>query len=976
MAERFSVDVLRPLDLLSVRFEFFNLSLPSDGMAPLRLRRDSDDEAAFVVAHFPPQHVVERRFRLDEDVDPPVPARVAGPTRLAFRVPDGVSEVPFTLEALLGWKEWDPALVPAALPRGTTFADGEPRPEVRAPGPTETAIELPYRLILSPDPFGGWAHSLSPVSHHGRTELWHTRLAVRRSNPAGEHSLDELTPEHRDVRAVWSPDVVEQRQEFDVLPKPDQRRQIVRLSSDFSLVGQDGRPYVPRPIAVDRLMLSSTGGWLRSRGSWELPRPQGDGFDVTEWIHRATQGRDHYVRIVTEGVLFPFGHRAARIDITERQVDAIPGNVAVLRARSYIVVRQPERDYESRPGEERLPFRFQGREMPFTSLRVLTESSEIDEEPIIDDDAYWVMMPPGSGPPPGRHLPFHLVGTDRAGNDNDFHAALIFVSLKILEPSGTRDGDLGRIAEAYRSANDPTTGMPRRRIVPQGRPIALAPPADPSAPGDTAVSASVLEFEPQLTEGEEAGARDQPPFLPSLARAFVRLPAVEQLTGGSESVEVELAKSYLHFGLADTQNNAAQLFAEVRTSLPVELPPERAGAIASPDLSVNGLSRHLGPVGGKLDDLAQGRFPSDFFLGGARLLGAVSLADVIAEDFTPAQFPKMLTRKTPTSEVTILDWAPRVVPNQALQPRAGRPISLTVRSEIDQPFGGGPPTARTTATLRDFVFNFLRIIEVRFDSLTFSSEAGRKPDVSAELDRGEGVAFLGPLRFLNTLRRFIPPDGFLDPPAVDISPVGINVGYSLPLPPVAVGVFALENVRLGASLHLPFTDGAARVRFTFAERHERFVLTVSGLGGGGFFGLAVGLDGIEMIEAALEFGAAVSMDFGVASGGVHIMAGIYFRFEPKNNDTEVTGYVRCGGELEVLGVISVSVEFFLGLSYRSGPDRIEGEATLVIKVEVLFFSESVELTVRRSFVNAAADPPFGDIMTEDDWAEYADAFAA
>jgi hypothetical protein len=34
-------------------------------------------------------------------------------------------------------------------------------------------------------------------------------------------------------------------------------------------------------------------------------------------VHIAAQGRDHYVRIVYEGHLYPFGHRAALIKITE-----------------------------------------------------------------------------------------------------------------------------------------------------------------------------------------------------------------------------------------------------------------------------------------------------------------------------------------------------------------------------------------------------------------------------------------------------------------------------------------------------------------------------------------------------------------------------------------------------------------------------------------------------------------------------------
>jgi hypothetical protein len=50
---------------------------------------------------------------------------------------------------------------------------------------TETAIEMPYRLIISPNQYGAWAHASTPVSSQaGRTELWHTRLGSRPARAA------------------------------------------------------------------------------------------------------------------------------------------------------------------------------------------------------------------------------------------------------------------------------------------------------------------------------------------------------------------------------------------------------------------------------------------------------------------------------------------------------------------------------------------------------------------------------------------------------------------------------------------------------------------------------------------------------------------------------------------------------------------------------------------------------------------------
>ena len=161
-------------------------------------------------------------------------------------------------------------------------------------------------------------------------------------------------------------------------------------------------PFVPQPFYADQLMLSSLGGWLRSRGYWDVvrrakppfhfealdlsdivgrlnaaPAPavrpevasrrsdatpfscrrhsvwisfsrrlrEGD-LDLSEWVHVATQGRDHYVRIVYEGELLPFRNRAALVKVTERKFKQ-QGSliVAHLYQRFFIIVREPEKHF-------------------------------------------------------------------------------------------------------------------------------------------------------------------------------------------------------------------------------------------------------------------------------------------------------------------------------------------------------------------------------------------------------------------------------------------------------------------------------------------------------------------------------------------------------------------------------------------------------------------------------------------------------
>ena len=119
------------------------------------------------------------------------PTRTAGPSRLAFRLPAGTNALPYSLPDLLDWVRLEQSVVPVAqtpdinqpgVPEPPPII---PAPVIREPQVTETAIEAPWRLFLSPNYSRAWAHSATPVTLDNRTELWHARLAVRRRRPMG-----------------------------------------------------------------------------------------------------------------------------------------------------------------------------------------------------------------------------------------------------------------------------------------------------------------------------------------------------------------------------------------------------------------------------------------------------------------------------------------------------------------------------------------------------------------------------------------------------------------------------------------------------------------------------------------------------------------------------------------------------------------------------------------------------------------------
>src|SRR2546427_2367879 len=226
-------ELLRREDFLALEIELVNLALVG---APPKLIRETADSPAFVVIWFPPQHVLEEAFHQNADgaqQPGPVPVRglLAQPTRLVFQLPDGIDSIEYSLESLIDWARLQPSLAPHALP-----PDAPSGPPLTAPGEFHTAIELPAALILSPDSSGRWMHRAGLVTHEGRTELWHTQLV-----PVGGEAVSH-------VRAIWfrSLDLPQAPPMLTALDDRD-RREIVRLSSDFSMVRRPPQQFAHNP---------------------------------------------------------------------------------------------------------------------------------------------------------------------------------------------------------------------------------------------------------------------------------------------------------------------------------------------------------------------------------------------------------------------------------------------------------------------------------------------------------------------------------------------------------------------------------------------------------------------------------------------------------------------------------------------------------------------------------------------------------
>jgi hypothetical protein len=151
-------------------------------------------------------------------------------------------------------------------------------------------------------------------------------------------------------------------------------------------------------------------------------------------------------------------------------------------------------------------------------------------------------------------------------------------------------------------------------------------------------------------------------------------------------------------------------------------------------------------------------------------------------------------------------------------------------------------------------------------------------------------------------------------------------------------------------------------------------------GGGGYFGVKVSAaKGIDRLAASLEFGASMSVNLGVAKGSICAMGGVYFRLE--NGDAHLSAYLRLHGGVEVLSILSITVDLMLALEYEPETNRLIGKARISVRVKLLFLCKTVSVEFEQTLAGGNSDPTFAELMAPEGvdgpppWDLYCTAFA-
>ncbi|MFJ1844452.1 hypothetical protein [Streptomyces sp. NPDC088146] len=877
-----------------------------------------------LTVHFPSQAVLEEATTPAASSTGTKEVRYADESRVTFQVPAG-SSVPLTVAGLLGW---------AGLPMSRN----------------DTSLECVWGLFLSPTTDVTWTHGTYPVTGStGATGLWHTRL----TSPDAPVSLGSAGPARTEDPFLSSLTAIH-------------RQQITAATAG-------------RPVFADGLALSALGADVDLVGNWaDFPA-----LGVTAYRHRSVGGRDIVVQVLERGYLLPFGFPVQVATRTERHLDL--GLVQVVR----LTVLQPEITYD---GVATLPH--ESRAFPFVKMRLnspLEAEAGNTEEPLAGV-GYWVHA---AGQPDQRLL-FDLTATDRLGHQVGLTSPLVFV-----RGDAAYGGLAGALVEYEAKSKDievPATGH-----------LELAPVQGTNTESSSVdVAALRVGAEPSTASPASLQQAGRMAAHPRLLAVEARIPALDALTAPSPTASaapagvtgavrrLELDADYVSQGLAATH----QVYARLPVPADFAPPPTASGGIASLALPVSGLSSTAGLIGGNLQTFKSGQFnPADYFspptagsLVPTRLLGVLDLTELIppttvgAGDGTDA--PRTVTTvirppgglQPPTAVQTELSWRPKVNVGTFGPLQTTSATTLDLHSTTVVRFDGTPPQAEVRGELRSFTLSFAGILDIGFDRMAFTGKPGTSPSLDVKVGK---VGFSGDLRFLDRLREYLPspPTG----PRVKADASGVEVGYGLAVPTIGAGVFLLQNLALSSTVVLPFDGSPVRATFAVSSRDQPFLVTVSLFGGGGFFSITVESGHVVALEAQLEFGAAAALNLGVASGSVAVTAGAYISIE--DGKSKLRGFFRAVGALDVLGIVSVSVEFYLALETREvpkdpavpgGPTRqeIHGTAAVTVRVRVAFFSQSVTLSVERSF-GGGGDPTYPDAFpTATMWQDRCAAFAA
>ena len=716
--------VLRSTDFMAMEFTFRNLAVQvqSGFQGPYLVRGNAtlpaptgtvrpDPPPAIILVHFSPQTLTESSTFEDSNHDPPVvgfdpkdKSRVtlSGTARLAFEIPQPLfSQKPaFSIETLLAWEQFAMRVDPRAQSKVPPGFLAKPAPLAD----DVTSIDF-FGLLFSPSERARWRHSATPLQFGSRTQLYHGLLfdGESDSDSVGWRALwsDAFTnnPANRSqenhcsdiLGEVGADKTLESMSDYD-------KTSLVQLMSDYSLFDDARRQnYVPLPVILDYICLSTLGGSMSAHGAFVAPilddkNPNDpEGIDVESWTHHSAFMRVDFDEVKYRYFAFPHGLRISLVKQTARvvynstnPVDQTGGstNIACLRTQLFFEWVEKEIDFTQRP----LPYPANSRQ-PFAQLHI---NEKTRRSPPLDDPCNPVSMI--SGVPDatvafwpvvqGKPLKLNLQGFD-VGGEPGLGGGVAPFGMPFIAVRGTEalayttdshnvivDRPVLQAVKAYYRNN--TSVLDRRTVSLAGQYVHFS---KAEKPGDSEFKTYRLLF-----DYDDVGGGDKdvskllqrnywPRFVPATVEVIANIPAVEHLTGASR-VSFSYATPYLQFGLrgadgrvptgnqgqvslqllgeaptpatmADVTLGASRWFTQAGGStntsgVGMQFPGGGTGGVLNPSHYMTGFSPPNGPIGGDYNDFALGKLNfGSFFQPGGSILPQLMGAIDLAEVLLP-----------------------------------------------------------------------------------------------------------------------------------------------------------------------------------------------------------------------------------------------------------------------------------------------------------------------------------------------------
>lgn len=645
-----------------------------------------------------------------------------------------------------------------------------------------TAIEVPARLVMSP--VAGATSKWSGISNQalaGRSELWSVRLTGAQIRAVYAHDARRYDAPASCITAPecdtgsGNPD----QYQVDIFnpPRPFKRdaakcdfrtsldardRHEILIQSSFNgfkaLCGSaqvactpepekdDQGRHVSVPIEAAYLQLSSLGASFKYKARWDPPAGPSGALSVTRYDHHGQLGRDIVVRVEYKGFLFPIGHPAILVKLTERRFcfeKAAAGKfqlVARLVQRFFIHVPAFTRAMPAvgQPNEHRL--------WGHAALHMDEVSTGDLSDPTCENSSFAGLGQSAFWP---RNLARSLIEFEfgEPGTHTLYAAPLLFVDNNVAHSSDMlktvidkwreqTHGLLQLPSAKWLSPDQDLRGFARVRSA--RLPYVVGLRGDNT---DIETDAVILDVQNRLDEQANiAGsaacayryapyddrdwgvtarmeAQKQPPFYPVRRRCRIKLSKLAMLSGlPGQTYLIEFDPVFAACGFNPGQNGG-QIYARLvgePAMLNFSGNTSKSGGFANPSTAIVYLSAKRGPLGGNRADLIA-------------LTVSGTLADntkIFGAELKPAPVLVSLQSPQTTSQLTIANaHAENMVPAEFFSAFIGDAkilgvvrIADIVRSALSAA-GSAIPTINTDA-LFDFAEDALRpVVKVARDTL-------------------------------------------------------------------------------------------------------------------------------------------------------------------------------------------------------------------------------------------------------------------